>query len=194
MQQTIILFVLFSYLLGSISSAVLICWAWKLPDPRTVGSNNPGATNVYRIGGKFPAVFALVGDLLKGGIAVVIAKCFNYGNLEISLVMLAVFFGHLFPVFFKFRGGKGVATAFGALLAFSWQLGGLLLFSWLTVFAITRVSSLSAIISSLIAVIYAWTMFEPIYGCTITFMMILLLFRHKSNIWRLFKGQELGIS
>ena len=189
----IILFVLIAYLIGSISSAIIVCKLLRLPDPRSTGSNNPGTTNVLRVGGKFPAILTLFGDVLKGVIAVLLVKYFNLHSFTVALVMFAVFLGHLYPVFFRFKGGKGVATTFGALLAFSWPFGLLLVGIWLLVFFVSKVSSLSAIVASIAAVCFAWCLFEPVYGITITLMVMLLLFRHKQNIVRLLGKQELKV-
>src|SRR5258708_38140208 len=116
----IVIAVAISYLIGSISSAIIVCKIMRLPDPRTQGSHNPGATNVLRIGGKKAAVITLFGDLLKGVIPVLAAKCLNFDALTLSLIAFAAFIGHIFPIFFRFEGGKGVATALGCLLALNW--------------------------------------------------------------------------
>ena len=188
-----ILFILIAYIIGSISSAIIVCKLLRLPDPRSAGSNNPGTTNVLRVGGKFPAILTLFGDVLKGVIAVLLVKYFNLPSSAVALVMFAVFLGHLYPVFFHFQGGKGVATTFGAMLAFSWQFGLLLVGIWLLVFFVSKVSSLSAIVASIAAIGFAWWLFEPTYSITITLMVALLLFRHRQNIVRLLGKQELKV-
>lgn len=186
----ITLIVLGAYLLGSISTAVIICKVFNLPDPRLSGSKNPGTTNVLRLGGKLPAIFTLIGDFLKGFIAVMLAKQLDLPSLVISLVMIAVFVGHLYPIFFHFHGGKGVATAFGVLTAFSLALGLGLASSWLLVVTCTRISSLGALVASALAIISGWLVFAPTYSLTITIIVCLLLVRHKQNIMRLIRGQE----
>jgi glycerol-3-phosphate acyltransferase PlsY len=190
MVTKIFLATIFAYLLGSVSSAIIICKLFRLPDPRACGSNNPGTTNVLRIGGKLPAILTLFGDVLKGFIAVLIAKQINILSIGIATVMVSVFFGHLYPAFFRFRGGKGVATALGVLLAFSWQLGLLLIVVWIGVVVISKISSLGAIIASLIAICCGWWAFDPVYSWAITIISSFLLFRHKQNIMRLFNRQE----
>ena len=187
---TIIIAVVLAYLLGSVSSAIILCKLLRLPDPRTCGSNNPGATNVLRIGGKIPAILTLFGDVLKGAIAVLVVKQINILPLGLAMVMVAVFLGHLYPIFFRFQGGKGVATAFGVITAFSWQLGLLLAAVWLIVVLISKISSLGAIIAALVAVCYSWWFFDAVYGGAISVIVLLLLFRHRQNIKRLLKGQE----
>lgn len=133
-----------AYLLGSLSSAIIVCKAFGLPDPRSQGSKNPGATNVMRIGGKKLAVLVLVGDVLKGVVAVLLAKTLGLSGELLAAAGFAVFLGHCFPVFFSFKGGKGVATAMGALLALSPFIAGLTFLVWLIVFAVFRYSSLAA--------------------------------------------------
>lgn len=186
-----ILYVTLAYCIGSVSSAILVCRLWQLPDPRTEGSNNPGATNVLRIGGKVPAIITLLGDALKGVIPVLLAVHFELPAVLISAIMLAAFLGHLFPAFFGFQGGKGVATAIGAILALSWQVGLCVIATWLAVVAITRISSLGAICASIAAPLIAYGFLSnPFYTATIGIMTVLLLYRHKGNIERLIRGQE----
>lgn len=180
----------FGYLLGSISTAIIVSKLYCLPDPRTCGSSNPGATNVLRIGGKIPALLTLLGDVLKGVMAVILAKMLGLPAFGLAITMLAVFLGHLYPVFFRFQGGKGVATAIGVLLAFSWKLGILLIIIWLAVVLLSRFSSLGAIIAAIVAIYYSWFGFEPIYSVVITIIAGLLLIKHKLNIMRLLTGQE----
>lgn len=190
MVTKIIFATIFAYLLGSISSAIIICKLWRLPDPRGAGSNNPGTTNVLRIGGKLPAVLTLVGDALKGIIAVLIVKQINILPVGVAIAMVAVFLGHLYPIFFRFQGGKGVATAVGVLLAFSWPLGLLVIGVWAAMVFASKISSLGAIAAAIVAAYCGWWVFDPVYGCAITCMVVLLLFRHKPNIVRLYKGEE----
>ena len=186
-----ILYITLAYCIGSVSSAILVCRLWQLPDPRTEGSNNPGATNVLRIGGKVPAIITLLGDALKGVIPVLLAVYFELPAVLISAIMLAAFLGHLFPAFFGFQGGKGVATAIGAILALSWQVGLCVIATWLAVVAMTRISSLGAICASIAAPLIAYGFLGNLfYTAAIGIMTVLLLYRHKGNIGRLIRGQE----
>lgn len=180
-----------SYLIGSLSSAIILCKLAGLPDPRTEGSGNPGATNVMRIGGKKLAALTLLGDLLKGLIPVIIVKLLNQSDLTISLVAVAAFLGHLYPLFFGFKGGKGVATAFGAILGLN-PLVGLCAFAvWIAIFVLTKISSLSALLAavSVPAFLYLFDAPASIVWAVI-FMDLFLIYRHKSNISRLLKGEE----
>lgn len=178
-----------AYLLGSICSAILVCRALGLPDPRSQGSRNPGATNVMRIGGKGPALMTLAGDMLKGVPLVLLAKHWQLNGDLTSAIGLAAFIGHLYPVFFRFEGGKGVATALGVLLALDWQLGLTVIGIWLAVFAPFRISSLGALIAFSVAPVLAW-FWDPAYLPGVTGMSLLLIFRHKENIRLLLKGEE----
>lgn len=178
-----------AYLLGSVCSAILVCRLLALPDPRTEGSHNPGTTNVLRLGGKGPAALTLFGDMLKGVVPVLLAKHFQLEPTVVSAVGLAAFLGHLYPIFFRFEGGKGVATALGVLLALHWPLGLIVAGLWVTAFAATRISSLGAIIGFVAAPFIAWQM-VPAYLLGIVGMSVLLLARHKPNIMALLKGEE----
>ena len=180
-----------SYLIGSLSSAIILCKIAGLPDPRTEGSGNPGATNVMRIGGKKLAALTLVGDLLKGLIPVIAAWLLQQSPLTVSLVAVAAFLGHLFPLFFGFKGGKGVATALGAILGLNYLVALCALGVWIVIFAITKISSLSALIAAVSAplFLYLFNASSEIVWAVI-FMDLLLIYRHKSNIQRLLKGEE----
>lgn len=187
------LFIVAAYLLGSISFGIVVCKAFGLPDPRTHGSGNPGATNVLRSGKKIAAVLTLLGDAAKGWIAVWFAQRSGLTEAWIAGVALAVFVGHLYPVYYGFKGGKGVATAAGVLLAISPWLGLSVLATWMLAFAMSRISSLSAIIAAAFAPVYA----AAFFGFTLTTAVVLLLsamlvWRHKSNIQRLLSGEEAG--
>ena len=188
-------FVVCAYLLGSVSFAVLMSKAFSLPDPRTYGSNNPGATNVLRSGKKAAAALTLLGDAAKGWVAVFLAMHFaphdeNYLML-VAAVVLAVFLGHVFPVFLRFQGGKGVATALGVLLALSGWLGLATLATWLLVALVFRLSSLSALVAAAGAPFYALLLGLPHEWALASGVMSLLLFwRHKSNIQNLLAGKE----
>ena len=184
----ILMFVL-AYLLGSISSAILVSRLFKLPDPRTHGSNNPGATNVYRLGGALPACLVLVFDILKGTIPVWGAYFLKLEPLELGLIAVAACLGHMYPLFFSFKGGKAVATAFGSLLPIGLSLGGLLIGTWLLIVAITRYSSLAALVAVTLAPLYTWWI-KPLYTLPVTFITLLIIIRHRTNIVRLFKGEE----
>ncbi len=184
-----------AYLLGSLSFAVIVSKALALPDPKSYGSGNPGATNVLRSGSRKAAILTLLGDTLKGVIAVLLAKYlatqFGITAAGVALVAVAVFLGHLFPVFFGFAGGKGVATAAGVLFALDWRIGLGLLAIWALVFAVKRVSSLAAIVGSLAAPIFAYAFHGavPMFWAALV-MTALLLYRHKENIQRLVAGDE----
>ena len=180
-----------AYLIGSISSAIIICRLMGLPDPREQGSGNPGATNVMRFGGKKAAAITLLGDLLKGLLPVYLANFLGMSFELLAVIGLAAFMGHLYPVFFRFKGGKGVATSIGVLLGFSWLLGFAFIGTWLLIYKVGKISSLSALCASILSPVYAWFMVGDIYivGAA-TVMMVFLLWRHKSNIQRLLNGEE----
>ena len=184
----------FAYLLGSISSAVVIARALRLPDPRQIGSKNPGATNILRYGGKTAAVLTLAGDILKGVIPVLIARTLTMDTLVLALTGFAAFLGHLFPVFFGFRGGKGVATALGVWLALNLWVGLALLATWVLVALWFRYSSLSALAVSVAAPVYvAWLSPGAAYLSAMLAMSAMLIFRHRSNIRHLLAGRETKI-
>jgi len=185
------LFVPIAYLVGSVSSAIIICRLMGLPDPREQGSGNPGATNVMRIGGKKAAGITLFGDLLKGLIPVYGASLFGVPPELLAATGLAAFAGHLYPVFFGFKGGKGVATSTGVLLGISWLLGLAFIATWLLIYKIGKISSLSALIASFLSPFYAWLIVgDPILVAGVAVMTVILLWRHKSNIQRLLAGAE----
>jgi acyl phosphate:glycerol-3-phosphate acyltransferase len=185
------LFIPIAYLAGSVSSAIIVCKLMGLPDPRGQGSGNPGATNVMRIGGKKAAGITLLGDMLKGLIPVYAAQLLGVSSELLALTGLAAFLGHLYPLFFGFKGGKGVATSLGVLLGFSWVLGGGVIATWLAVYKLSRISSLSALVASSLSPIFAWYIVGNInlVGAAL-FMTVILLWRHKSNIKRLLAGEE----
>jgi glycerol-3-phosphate acyltransferase PlsY len=184
-------FVPAAYLIGSISSAIIICRLMGLPDPREQGSGNPGATNVMRIGGKKAAAITLLGDLLKGLIPVYSANLLGAPVELLAFTGLAAFIGHLYPVFFKFEGGKGVATSIGVLLGFSWLLGFAFIGTWILMYKIGKISSLSALCASILSPVYTWFIVgDPAIVAAAVIMMVLLLWRHKSNIQRLLAGEE----
>jgi glycerol-3-phosphate acyltransferase PlsY len=186
-----------AYALGSISFAVVVSKAMGLPDPYTHGSKNPGATNVLRTGNKLAAVLTLLGDAAKGWLAVTIARTVlgdpinSDNNLTLGLVAIAVFLGHLYPIFYRFKGGKGVATAAGILFAISWVLGLATLGTWLIVAFFMRYSSLAALCAAAFAPLYFTFLFgvQPM-GLAILVMSLLLIYRHRSNIRNLMNGTE----
>lgn len=189
----IILWMLFAYLIGSISTAVLYCRFTGLSDPRKEGSGNPGATNVLRLGGKKAAIIVLLGDVLKGIIPVGLASIAGLEAFALGIVALAAVIGHIFPFFFRFKGGKGVATAFGCLLVLSWPLAILLLLTWLIVAFVWKYSSLAAIVTVSLAPFYNLFFFD---ASTFPIILIsaLLLWRHRENIQRLLDGTESKIN
>jgi glycerol-3-phosphate acyltransferase PlsY len=189
-----------AYLVGSLSFAVIVSRAMGLNDPRTFGSKNPGATNVLRSGSKAAAIVTLLLDALKGWLPVMLVKWYGarYGMGEgtMAMVGLAAFLGHLFPVFFKFEGGKGVATALGVLLATSWILGLATGITWLLIAYFFRYSSFASLVSSVFAPVYyifgdgvVWAMDKSVMLSTAV-MSLLLIWRHAENIGRLAKGTE----
>ena len=180
-----------AYLLGSLSSAIVYCRMTGLPDPRSHGSGNPGATNVLRFGGRRAAAVVLLGDAFKGWAPVAFGTLAGFGHGTVALVGIAAFLGHLFPVFFAFRGGKGVATALGVSIGFSPWLGVLLLSIWLTVAYAFRISSLAALCSALAAPLCAWWLLDdPRLLAAVSTMSVLLIWRHRSNINKLIAGTE----
>lgn len=186
-----IAFIPAAYLLGSISSAILVCKLMRLPDPRTEGSQNPGATNVLRLGGKKAAVITLLGDMLKGLLPVLAANLYGVEPWVLAATGLAAFLGHLYPVFFGFKGGKGVATMLGVLLGLSWLVGGLTLGTWLVMAALSRISSLSALTATALAPAYVyWQLQSPVVTGTCAVMSVILFWRHRSNIRNLLAGRE----
>lgn len=194
LQQPIILtiaFALFAYLTGSVSTAIITCKLMGLPDPRTVGSNNPGATNVLRVGGKKAAAITLFGDMLKGLIPVLIAVILSAPDEAIAAAGLAAFLGHLYPVFYGFQGGKGVATLLGVLLGTHWLIGLSTIGVWLAMAFIFKISSLSALTAALCAPLFVWLITESeIITITTSLMTILLYWRHRSNIRNMLAGTE----
>lgn len=181
--------IIFAYLCGSISSAVLVCRVAKLPDPRKHGSGNPGATNVLRIGGRTAAATVLIFDVLKGMLPVWIAYLLHVSPLYLGLTAIAACLGHIYPVFFHFKGGKGVATAFGSIAAIGWDLTGLVAGTWLLTVLLSGYSSLGAIVSALVAPFYVWW-FKPEFTFPVAMLSCLVLIRHHDNIQRLWRGQE----
>jgi len=175
-----------SYLIGSISSAVIICRALGLPDPRTQGSKNPGATNVLRLGGKKIAAFVLIFDGLKGAVPVFIGDYYGFGLIALTLTALCTFLGHIFPVFFRFRGGKGVATYLGGLIAINLLVGLIFSLIWLLVAKVLKISSLAALIATALSPFYFYLITGDLKSTTIIGLISLLIFyTHRDNIKRL---------
>ena len=189
--MSLVIALVLAYLLGSISFAVVVSRFSGLADPRTFGSGNPGATNVLRTGNKKAAALTLLGDALKGTVAVVVARQWGFEEGTVNLVALAAFFGHLYPIFLKFKGGKGVATGAGILLALSPLMGLGVLATWLLIAFLTRYSSLAAILAALSAP--AWT--TSLHGfdaqtLSVSVIAIVLVAKHAANIRRLLAGEE----
>ncbi|WP_435132967.1 glycerol-3-phosphate 1-O-acyltransferase PlsY [Plesiomonas shigelloides] len=178
-----------AYLLGSISSAILICRLTGLPDPRETGSGNPGATNVLRLGGRFAALAVLIADVAKGGLPVWLAYKLDLAPPVLGIIAIAACLGHIYPIFFHFQGGKGVATAFGAIAPISWDITGLLSGTWLITLLLTGYSSLAAVITALLAPLYVWW-FRPEFTFPVAMLSCLILLRHHENLERLWRGQE----
>jgi glycerol-3-phosphate acyltransferase PlsY len=179
------------YLLGSLSTAIITCRAMGLPDPRSSGSNNPGATNVLRTGSRKAAALTLAGDMLKGLIAILIARALSDESSVIAAAGLGAFLGHLYPLYFGFKGGKGVATALGALIGFSWISGLMAIATWLAMALTFRISSLSALTTFAAAPLYLWlvTSDQTLLGSMIA-ISVMLFWRHRSNIRDLLQGKE----
>ena len=186
-----ILLPIFGYLLGSISAAIVVARLLRLPDPRQAGSGNPGATNVLRLGGKRAAALTLAGDLVKGVVPVALARFLGLEGWALAAVALATFLGHLYPIYFGFRGGKGVATALGILLALQPLLGGAVLLVWVLIFLLTRLSSLAALGAALAAPFLGFVL-NPQRGeqALVVALALLVLWRHRGNIARLRSGAE----
>jgi glycerol-3-phosphate acyltransferase PlsY len=183
--------ILGAYLTGSISSAIIVCRLMGLPDPRSQGSGNPGATNVLRLGGKKAAAITLIGDSLKGFIPVLTANLLGVDHGVLAAVAMAAFLGHLYPLFFRFQGGKGVATALGVLYGLAWQIGATVSAIWLIMAYVVKISSLSALVSMALAPLVIWWFLpapELIGGSVL--MSGMLFWRHRNNIRKLLQGAE----
>ncbi|MEW6119974.1 MAG: glycerol-3-phosphate 1-O-acyltransferase PlsY [Pseudomonadota bacterium] len=185
------LLVIAAYLIGSLSFAVIISRLMRLPDPRSFGSGNPGATNVLRTGRKSAAALTLLGDALKGWVAVAGAHALGADERTVLLVALAVFVGHLFPVFFRFQGGKGVATALGVLVGLNPWLGLACLATWIVMAVLFRISSLSALVTAMLAPVYTTLLMgRGDTAIAVLALALLLIYRHKSNLIKLVNGEE----
>ena len=179
------------YLAGSIPFAVVVSRLMRLPDPRSYGSRNIGATNVLRSGNRLAALATLLGDAMKGWAAVLVARYAGVGEELVALVGFTAFLGHLFPVWLRLRGGKGVATAGGVLIAFDWRIGLAAIVVWLVVVAATRYSSAGALAAAVAAPVAAWLLAGPgpVFACVVA-MAVLLVARHRANIVKLARGEE----
>ena len=194
-METDYLIILGGYMFGSISTAIIVCKLMGLPDPRTQGSKNPGATNVARLGGKKAAALTLLGDMLKGLIPVLIAHYLQMSPVILAATALAAFLGHLYPVFFGFQGGKGVATALGVIYGLYWPVGLLTTATWLAMAVVFRYSSLAALVAILLTPLwFLWLMPEPEIVAAMSVLTVLLFWRHRSNIRNLISGEEGKIS
>ena len=190
----IALYITLAYLIGSFSTAIVTCKIMGLEDPRSTGSNNPGATNVLRHGGKKAAIITLIGDMLKGLIPVLLAQQLSSDPIVIALVGLFALLGHLFPLYYGFKGGKGVATYYGVLLGFNWLSGLIALGIWLVLAALIKISSLSALVSIVSASFILWYFTTSVeLTAALAVMSILVFWRHKKNIIRLLQGEEVKI-
>lgn len=186
-----LIYALTGYLVGSISTAIITCKLMGLEDPRSVGSNNPGATNVLRHGGRKAAIITLIGDMLKGLLPVIVVTMIEPAAAAISVTGLGAFLGHIFPVYYEFKGGKGVATYYGVLLGFSWIAGIAALLIWLLTAFVSKLSSLSALVSALSAPFILWYLsHSPELTITLGLMTALLFWRHRSNVKNIIDGKE----
>lgn len=188
------LLIVLAYLLGSVATAIVTCKLMGLPDPRTVGSNNPGATNVLRYGGKKAAAITLLGDALKGLVPVLLAK-YVFGINDYTwliLIGIAAFLGHLYPIFYGFKGGKGVATAIGVFLGVHFWAGLAFIVTWLVMAKGFKISSLAALIATALSPFYFWVLSDGHLGLTlgVTVIALLIFWRHQSNIRNLLSGTE----
>jgi len=187
-----LILIIVAYLFGSISAAIIVCKTMGLPDPRTQGSNNPGATNVLRIGGKKAAAITLLVDMLKGFLPVFMALFLISDERTLALVAIAAFLGHLYPLFFGFKGGKGVATAFGAILGINWMVALVMMLTWIIVAYGLKISSMSALVAAVLAPFYFWWLTgSTAFILMSVFISVLLIWRHRTNIQRLIKGTEI---
>ena len=189
--MTAFLFALGGYLAGSIPFAVVVSRVMALPDPRTYGSGTIGATNVLRSGHRFAALLTLAGDAGKGWAAVLVARFLGASDELLAVVAISAFLGHVFPVWLRFRGGKGVATAAGVLIALDWRVGVAVIVAWLTIAVVSRYSSLAAIVAALFAPAAAWYILGagPVLAAVVA-MSVVLVARHRANIAKLLRGEE----
>ncbi len=178
-----------AYLCGSVSSAVIVCKLFRLPDPRQHGSGNPGATNVLRLGGTLPAVLVLLFDVLKGTIPVWGSYFLGIEAFYLGMIAVCACIGHIYPLFFGFQGGKAVATAFGTMMPIGLDLAGLLIATWIILVGATGYSSFAAVVTVSLAPIFTWFI-KPLYTIPVLMLSILIVIRHRENIVRLWQGKE----
>lgn len=181
--------IILAYLGGSISSAILVSRLYRLPDPREHGSHNPGTTNVLRLGGRWAALWVLICDMLKGTLPVYLAWYLKLPPFTLGLIGVAACLGHMYPLFFHFRGGKGVATALGTMMPIGLDMGAMMLATWLLVLLGSGYSSLAALIAALLAPLYTYWL-KPEYTLPVSMLCCLIIYRHHENIHRLLNGQE----
>ena len=186
--------IILGYLIGSINSAIIVCKMMGLPSPYSVGSGNPGATNVKRLGGNKPAIVTLMSDILKGVIPVVIGHLMHLNLHQLGWIALACVVGHVYPLFFKFKGGKGVATTIGAITTLTPWLGVLYIATWLLIAKVFRISSLSALIATLLLPLYSWFVVGHDVFIPIVIITVIVTLRHHTNIKRLLQGKEKAIT
>jgi len=179
-----------AYLIGSLNGAIIICKIMQLPSPRSVGSGNPGATNVIRLGNKTAAILTLLFDVFKGIVAVLIALWFHLPALYIGLAGFVVVFGHMYPLFFGFKGGKGVATSLGVICTINLMLGACVILSFMIMLALFRYVSLASIISALLCPVIGYFLVSHAYTPSLILIALFITFRHHENIKRLFNGNE----
>jgi glycerol-3-phosphate acyltransferase PlsY len=184
-----LLMIFSAYLLGSLSSALIMSKLYRLPDPRQAGSKNPGATNIYRLGGKLPALVVLIVDLTKGLLPIAIGQANNIAPFYLGIIAVTACLGHMYPLYHRFSGGKGVATAFGAMLAIDVMISSLVITFWLLLVKQFKLVSLATLISSIFGCILYW-LFEPYWLPTMLTLTTLILFRHHGNLKRLITRQE----
>jgi glycerol-3-phosphate acyltransferase PlsY len=185
-----IITIILAYLIGSISCAIIICKITHLPDPRTQGSGNAGATNMLRFAGKKLALITLIGDISKGTIAVIIGRMLEQDGLMLGLIALSAFIGHLYPIFFKFKGGKGVATGIGGIFGLSPLLGIIAVATWMIIAFIFQYSSLASMVTFILTPFYALFLKNTAYFIPLIIIAMLIIWRHRNNIERLKKGTE----
>lgn len=190
MNTSSTLLIIGSYLLGSVNSAILICLLFGLPSPRTIGSGNPGTTNVLRAGGKLPAALTLLFDVLKGVVFVLAAKLMHEPTIVWAICAFAAVIGHMFPIFFKFQGGKGVATTIGACFALNIWMGFTFIWVWLFMAGLFRYSSLSALVAVIFMPLYAFYFMSHQVALVMGVIALLVIIRHHENIKRLIRGHE----
>ena len=190
MSTTFIVLLIFAYLLGSLNSAIIVCKCFGLPSPHSVGSGNPGATNVLRLGSKKAAAVTFLGDALKGVVPVVVAHYIALPMVELAWIGLVAVLGHMFPLFFRFKGGKGVATSVGVLLAVQPALGVAFMLTWLLVAGVLRFSSLAALCATVLTPVYGVWLCGRSVLLPLVILAAVILWRHRGNILRLCTGQE----